>query len=141
MANDVQARSGLDYYVEFNGLALSIGVREFDPGIDTVTVDSTAGADGLETTHPIRMTSAPTLTLLIDKSAEGIAIKAALKAGTKGNLIWGEEGNATGKPKWGIYAEVKKANVPMSHDAEQVLDVEFINHSRNWLFDGRVATF
>lgn len=138
---DVQARSGHVSYIEFDGLEISIGSRDFDPGTDGIYVDSTAGSDELETQHKIRMTSNPTLKLLLDDSAEGLAIQAKLEEGNTGNLIWGRRGNTAGYAKWGISAEVKKASVVMAHGAEQVLDVEFVNKGREWLFDGRTDTF
>lgn len=134
-------RSANVLYIEFDGLAIDTDFREFDPGIDGVYVDSTAGADDLESMHPIRMTANPTGSFLIDDSAAGLAILVKLKEGATGNLIWGPRGNTAGYPKWGIEAEVKKAQATFSHDAEQVLEVEFVNKGRTWLYDGRSSTF
>lgn len=127
-------------YVEFDGLEISVDYREFDPGLDEVSVDATAGADELESSHKIRETVEPSMTVLIQDDATGQAIKAKLKHGNTGNLIWGSEGNGTGKEKWGIEARVV-VNRVLAHDAEQVLDITFKNIGRDWLFDGRTATF
>jgi len=135
------ARSANDLYIEFDGLAIDTDFREFDAGIDEILVDSTAGADEVESQHYIRDTVAPTGTFLIEDSAAGVLIQAKLEQGNTGNLIWGPEGNSTGDPKWGIEARVKKANIAFSHDAEQMLDVEFVNTGREWLYDGRTDTF
>jgi|SaaInl7_200m_RNA_FD_contig_21_1776474_length_1028_multi_20_in_0_out_0_3 hypothetical protein len=135
------ARSANVLYLEFDGLAIDTDFREFDPGIDEILVDSTAGADEVENQHRIRDTVAPTASILVEDSAAGLLIAAKLEHGTTGNLIWGPRGNTAGYPKWGIEARVKKANTAFSHEAEQVFDVEFVNVGREWLFDGRSDTF
>ena len=133
--------SGHLLYLEFGGLQIDTDFLEFDPGTAAVTIDSTAGNDGLQSEHTIREAVAPKLKVLLQSDAGGLAIKAALELGVTGNLIWGEEGNAAGKPKWGIEAKVKMSNIALAHESEQILDVEFMNVGRDWLFDGRTATF
>jgi hypothetical protein len=135
-----QTLDGTIAYVEFDGVEISVDFREFDPGLDEVSVDSTAGDDGLESSHKIRETVEPTMTVLIQDDATGQAIKAKLKHGQTGNLIWGPEGNSTGKEKWGIEARVV-VNRALAHDAEQILDITFKNIGRDWLFDGRTEAF
>ena len=137
------AKSTLDgtiAYVEFGGLEISVDFRSFNPNIDEVAVDATAGDDALESSHKIREVIEPTMTILIQDDATGQAIKAALKHGNTGNLVWGPEGNTTGKEKWGIEARVV-VNREVAHDAEQILDITFKNTGRDWLYDGRTATF
>lgn len=136
-----QAQKANDLYLEFDGLVIDTDFREFDPGYGSVNTDSTAGADGLQSSLRIRDTVNPTLTILLTDDASGQAIKAKLIQGAKGQFIWGHEGNDTGKPKWGIDAQIDIAGRPHSHDAEQTLDIEFINLGRDWLFDGRTDTF
>lgn len=133
------ARSGHVVYIEFGGVAIDTDFRSFDPGIDSVETDATAGADALESSHQIRETVAPTGQFLIETTET--ALLAKLEQGVTGNLIWGPEGNTTGMPKWGIEARIKKSNIAFSHDGEQVIDVEWVNTGRDWLFDGRTDTF
>jgi len=134
------AKDGTSLYLEFGGVVIDTDFRDFDPAITEVSVDSTAGADALTSTHKIRETCVPTLTLLVTGDATGEAIVEALEHGKTGNLIWGPDGNGTGERKYGIEARVV-ANLPLSHGAEQVLSVTFQNIARDWLFDGRSDTF
>lgn len=133
--------AGKELYLEFNSVDISLDVREFDPGLDGVYVDSTAGADEVESQFHIRDTLAPTASFLVQDDATGLATKAALEMGVQANLIWGPRGNSGGLEKWGITAEVKMANIAFAFDAEQVLDVEWVNVGRGWLYDGRTDTF
>lgn len=128
-------------YLEFNSVVIDTDYREFDPAIDEVQVDSTAGADPLESMHHIRDTVGPTGSFLVQNDTAGKAIVAALKMGATGNLIWGLLGNTAGLAKWGIEARVKTSNVAASYDSELILDVEWVNTGRDWLYDGRTATF
>lgn len=132
--------SGHKLYLEFDGLQIDGDFREFDPGIDEVSVDSTAGDDELESTHKIRENVEATLMILIQDDAGGQAIVAKLKHGATGNLIWGDNTNTAGKPKWGYEARCV-VNRSFAHDSEQVLDITFKNIGREWLFDGRTDTF
>lgn len=138
---DRQARSGHKYYVEFDGVDLSAFVRDFDPGTGGVYVDSTAGNQALETTHRIRGSVNPTATILVDDSASGLAVRAVLEESNTGNLIWGENGNTSGQRKGGISAICTKSNIVGSHEAEQVIDVEWGNVGLDWLYDPNSATF
>lgn len=139
--SDVQPRLGEEYYIEFDSQAMSLGVTAFDPGIGEVTADSTAAGDGVETQAYIRLTAAPTLTVNVDKSAAGILIEAALAMGNTGNLIWGEQGNTSGKPKWGLSCRVAKVLPVMDYNGIQMLEVEFAVIGRDLVYDGRTATF
>lgn len=136
-----QARSSHVLYLEFDGQSLVTAFRKFDPGVSEDVVDATSGADGLSSEHTIRATVAPTGEFLVLDDATGQAIRAKLKVGTTGNLIWGEEGNASGKPRGGITARVKKANIAFSFDGEQVIQVEWSNTSADWLYDPNSSTF
>ena len=131
---------GKSLYLEFDGLVIDTDYRDFDPGLSEVNTDSTAGADDLTSTHKIRDTCVPTLSVLLQGDAAGLAIRAKLAHGAEGNLIWGPRGNTAGLPKWGIEARVA-SNLPLSHGAEQVLDITFENTGRGWLFDGESDTF
>lgn len=136
-----QSRKGNALYLEFDGVEIGVDFRSFDAGFDAQTVDNTAGDDALVSEFVIREMIKPTAQILVQDDATGQTIAAKLKQGVTGNLVWGPEGNASGKPKWGIEAEVKKSNIPFAHDGEQVFDVEWINTGRVLLFDGRTDTF
>ena len=133
-------KDGKSLYLEFAGVVIDTDFRDFDPGISEQETDSTAGADGLVSSHKIRDMVDPTLSILLQDDASGDAIRAALEHGNTGNLIWGPDGNGTGERRWGIEARVV-ANLPLGHASEQVLDVTFKNIGRDWLYDGNSSTF
>ena len=133
--------TGETFYLEFAGVICTSDYREFDPGIDYDTAEGTAGGDPLRRHVHTKLKVEPTLRLITDDDATGQAIAAVLKEGTQGNLIWGSFGNAAGKRKAGILAEVKKANVADTYDEEKEWDVEFINIGSDWVFNPSTATF
>jgi len=134
------AKDGKSLYLEFAGVVIDTDYREFDPGLTEVNTDKTAGADALTSTHKLRDTVIPTLSILLKDSVASEAIATALAHGATGNLIWGPDGNTAGEPKWGIEARVV-SNVAQSFNAETMMDVTFENNGTDWLFDGRTDTF
>ncbi len=136
-----QLRSAKVLYLEFDSQTFQVAWRSFDPNITEVTVDGTSGTDALTSEHFIRTTCAPTASILVLDDAVGVLIRAKLLVGTTGNLIWGEEGNTGGQPKGGITARVKKANITFEHEGEQIIEVEWVNTSADWIFDPASSTF
>lgn len=133
--------SGDVLYLTFQGVSIHTDFRSFDPGIEYQTADATAGNDVAMSEILTKIKVAPKLKVVVDNDATGLAIRAALKLGQSGQLIWGEHGNATGLPKGGINATVKKSTVSGDPNKEQELDVEFMNTSGTLLFDPRTAVF
>lgn len=133
--------TGLGYYLEFDGVVIDNDYRSFDPGFEIETVEGTAGGDSVRLYVPTLIKVEPSGTFIVDNNANGIAIRAVLKEGNSGNLIWGPEGNAAGKPKWGITANISKSQVASTYDAELELEVTWYNEDGALLYDGRVATF
>jgi len=132
---------GSQFYVEYDGVAIIGDSRNFDPGFEIETVEGSAGGDAVRNYVPTLIKCEPSGTFIVDNNAAGIAIRAVLKEGNDGNLIWGPEGNATGKPKWGVAANISKAQVAMTYDAEQEMEVTWYVTSGALLYDGRSATF
>lgn len=133
--------TGLDYYLEYDGVAIKGDYRNFDPGFEFDTVEGTAGGDTVRNYVPTLIKVEPSGTFIVDNNAAGIAIRAVLKEGNDGNLVWGPEGNATGKPKWGVACNISKAQVSATYDAEQEIEVTWYVASGSLLYDGRSATF
>lgn len=133
--------TGLGYYLEFDGVVIDNDYRSFDPGFEIETVEATAGGSTARSYVPTLIKVEPSGTFIVDNNANGIAIRAVLKEGNSGNLIWGPEGNAAGKPKWGITANISKSQVAATYDAELELEVTWYNEADDLLFDGRSATF
>lgn len=129
------------FYLEFNSVALTSDYREFDDGMEEDTVDGSAGGDDVRVMVQTLIKVDPSLTIIVDDNAEGQAIRAVLKIGQTGNLIWGPEGNAPGKPKWGISARCTAAPTKRTYDKEAEIEVKFANLQGTFVFDGRTATF
>lgn len=138
----VNTLTGKAVYVEFDGLAITGDVLEFDPGFAEETGDATTQGDALMVYGPIGLEKCePKLKLMYRLGTSNQAIRDKLKQGNEGALIWGEQGNGTGAPKWGIDARVSKYNVPSNHKNLVEVTVEFVNRGSDWLFDGRTDTF
>lgn len=52
----------------------------------------------------------------INTGGQGTLYAAAFAPSTYGTLLWGPQGTATGKPKWGIAAYVKDFKNPLNFD-------------------------
>jgi hypothetical protein len=135
-------KTGLGFYVEYDGVSIWSDSRNFKPNLEYETVEGSAGGDTLRNYVPTLLKCDPELTLIVDDNAAGQAIRAVLKEGNDGNLIWGFEGNVVGKPKWGITANISKAQVDdVTYDGELEIKVKFYSTAGTLLFDGRTATF
>ena len=133
--------TGVDVYIEFNGVALKSDYRTFEDGLELETVDGSAGGDTVRVEVSTLFKCQPKLKIIVDNDATGLAIQAVLKEGATGNLIWGRHGNTAGLPKWGIAAAVKKVTESKTYDKEAEMEVEFYNTSGSFVYDGRTATF
>lgn len=135
-------KTGADYYIAFKGVDITPRYRRFDPGLREETADVTAGGDQVRLYAPTLRVVNPRLTGIYDSgTAIGTAILAALTEGGEGTLLWGPEGTATGRPKWGILARVTRFNIPAEYDGETEIEVEWANRAGAFLFDGRTATW
>ena len=133
--------TGHDFYGEFDGVPFKGDYRTFDPGLELETVDGSSGGSTVRREVSTLFKAMPKLKIVVDNDAYGQALAAVLKMGHSGNLIWGEQGNTAGMPKWGIPVFVKKANISRTHDKELEMDVEFAVNADDFLYDGRTATF
>lgn len=135
-------KTGADYVIQFRGVDITPRYRSFDPGLREETADITAGGDQVRLYAPTLRTVAPRLSGIYDGgTVTGTAILGALKEGNEGTLLWGPEGTAAGKPKWGIVGRVTRFNVPADYDGETEVEVEWSNLQGTFLFDGRTAVW
>lgn len=133
------SRSGHALYLEWDGVDISEQFLAFDPAMEKVTVDSTAGQDTVESVHVIRNKCAPTGQVEVDTSDTTMLAK--MKVGETGTLIWGPAGNGAGNERWGIDAVLVKCNIAFAHGDRQIFDCAWMNTARTLLYDGTSSTF
>lgn len=130
---------GKDYYLEFNGVVITGPNRSFTPGESDETAEGSASRSTLRN-YVVTLTKVEPKGKFIVNSAD-TTILAALKKGQSGTLIWGPDGNAAGKTKYGIEARITKSERTKEYDKEQELEVEWVNTADGWTFDPASATF
>ncbi len=116
--------------------------KKFDPGMSGMYQENTAGGNDLVTSQRIRGKVDPKGTFGYYKASTGEAIAAEfLNEGTIGTLEWGIEGNATGKPRASIKAQINKSNTPVELDGLVEVEIEFVNIGTEWIFDPATARY
>lgn len=134
--------SGKRTYVEFDGVALMVSGREFSLSKMQNTANATAGADEYENTVlTTKKLSATLKMVMLNKADGGAAIADKIKLGHMGNLLWGLEGNAAGKPKGGFLAHLVKADVSAPYDNVITIDAAWEMADDDILFDESVAVW
>lgn len=129
--------SGKALYVSFAGTVLSTEQRSFDVNLAQETADATAGADEYRNfVNTVKTIEASLEIVMKEHSTGGSAIKAALAAGAEGTLLWGPEGTAAGKPKYGFYARISEASETIPFDDVWTKSITFQNAGTALLFDG-----
>ena len=129
--------SGKNLYVSFGGVVLSGEQRSFDVTLSQESADATAGADDYRNfVSTVKTIEASMEIVMKEHSVGGSAIKAALAAGAEGTLLWGPEGTATGKPKYGFYARVSEASETIPFDDVWVKNITFEHAGTALLFGG-----
>ena len=132
---------GSDFYLEFVSVPILGDYRKFETGLELETVDGSAGGDTVRVEVATLFKIRPKLTIIVDNDAYGLAIRAVMKEGQAGNLVWGPYGNTAGLPKWGITCAVAKAPPDTTFDKEREMEIEFFNTVGTFLYDGRTITF
>ena len=93
--------NGNNAYLSFNGVNVSgYWTDEISHEISVATEDITAGAGATHVMKAAKLTDASMSFVVVYDSSTFSAYRAALVPGTVGVVIWGPEGNATGKPKF-----------------------------------------
>lgn len=125
--------SGKDLYIEFAGVEIDGDQRSFTVNRSSDTIETTAGADE-DKTYIARLKDATgSFDILEQTTTGGTAIYAALVEGSRGTLVFGPEGTATGKPKYECVAIITAADVSYPYN-----DVAMRNYS--WQRDGAWIT-
>lgn len=129
--------TGKNLYVEFDGIDLSGNQRTFSVNEEQQTVDATAGSDKYQVFIPTVATIGADIEIIVSNEAAGNNIKNKLKPGTIGNLVWGAEGNTTGKPKSGFEAMISSVPKTINYNDVYVVRASFVNQGEDLLFDER----
>jgi hypothetical protein len=111
----------------------------FSPGNEMDSVEVSGGGDAVRVYEETLMTIEPSLTVRL--RSDNADLRDALKQGQLGVLEWGMEGNAAGRPHWGITCKVFKSTIDAEYDGELDLEVEFKPTSGTLVYDGRTAVF
>jgi hypothetical protein len=138
MAGD---KTGSDFYLEFDGVDITADVREFDPGIEDDTTESSTRGSTLRTHLPTKTKVEPTASLALKST--NTTVLAKLKRGVSGSLVWGPQGNSAGDPKAGITAKVIKGypDQAITYDELTMIEVSWINTGDTWVHDPTTAVF
>lgn len=135
-------QSGKDTFVSFGGTDISTVLRDFNVSRVQNEAESTAGADEFENTVATTKAITATATFVMLKDADGgSTIRAALEEGTEASLLWGWEGNSTGKKKGGITARVSKFDIKSNYKNVIMADVAWSNVGTALLFDDTTDTW
>lgn len=133
--------SGAALYIQFGSTVLSATQRTLDVTEQQETADATAGADTYRNfVSTVKMIEASAELLMQDGTA-GSALYAALIPGSQGTLIWGQEGNATGKPKKGFYATLVDTSVSYPFDDVIAMKAKFQMAGTALAFNGYTDKF
>lgn len=115
--------TGKNLVVTFGGTALAGAFRSFSTTEEAGLVDASAGNDQARTY--LKTLEDGTATLEVLAQDDSTAVWAAVKPGTSGSLVWGEEGSGTGQPRHTVNAIVSSRKKDMPYDDIVVLTAEF----------------
>lgn len=103
-------------WIDATGTATISGDQtSFDTGLEMETVDASAGADNWRVFLATMQNGSFKMESYF-KGTNGTAVQARIEQGDTGTLLWGPEGTAAGKPKWGIPALVTKSDYTFPFD-------------------------
>src|SRR3990167_3380247 len=115
---------GKNLYVTYGGTVISGDQRTLSWDYSTDSADTTAGADVDKSS--ITTTKGVTISMtILDNSTAGSTVRRALAVGGTGQLIWGPEGTASGKPKYGCGVNLMSLSTDYPYDGEVEFEVEF----------------
>lgn len=130
---------GKNGYVSFQGTAVSADYRNFDVDLTLDTVEKTAGSEGSKSYIGTLKDGTAKLTYAY-VGTSGSSYTQLLRVGQQGELLWGAEGNSTGKPKGGVNAIVVSHSKPMTYNDLITRTVTF-QFTGDLLFDDEVDTW
>lgn len=138
-------KTGKGFYVAWitsgGTTVISGDYRSFEDGLEQESVDMSAGSDNLRVYAKTLQALKPSGEFVYADGVAGSAVWSKLQPGVEGTLIWGWEGNATGKPKYGIAGFVEKSSTSGKYDGEITISVDWANTGGDWVFNGATSSF
>jgi hypothetical protein len=126
------------FYVEFNGVEIETG-KSFEVAWEQKEADSTTFGDVYENTVKTKKAIGAKATVMMQVAPD--AIQSELEPGDEAALIWGREGNGTGKPKGGFTGRVKKVTKKFEVGGVATFDVEWSNAGSDILYNENSDVF
>lgn len=124
--------TGDSFYFSFKGQVLSGDFTNFDPGESIDTVDITAGNERARSHISTISDLEFSLDVFVKTITAGTAIPRQLYVGNEGTAIWGNEGTATGKPKYSCIATIINISKPIQFDGAQARSITF-KRNGDWI--------
>lgn len=122
-------------YVQFDSRPLTVAGKSFEVTHEGKSTDASTFADDYEVTVATMKSLKVSMKVIGRTDDEGFtAFETALQPHTEGDLIWGREGNSTGKPKRGARMRVSKFSESYSVGNMAEFDVEFEMAAGSLLF-------
>jgi hypothetical protein len=104
---------GKNGYISFKGTAIHADYRSFEVETSIDTVEKSAGSEGSKSYIATLKDGTAKLTYAYTGTS-GNSYTGLMGLGEKGTLLWGPEGNGTGKPKGGVEAIVVAHSKPLT---------------------------
>lgn len=134
--------TGKQLYLEYGGVNISGTQRTFSYTHEQEQADLTAGQDEYRNFgNTVKMIEAEAEVLVREHADGGSALFAGLALGGQGTLIWGPEGTATGKPKFGFLANLVDTSAELPFDDAYVLTLKFAMAGTALAFNGVTSLF
>lgn len=113
--------------------------KSFEWDWEADTEDMAAGSDDYHYAYGTLLNIKAKLEIM-ETGSSGTSVAARLEPLDEGTLIWGPQGSATGKPKWGAALLVKKNSPKYPFDKAVVRSIDF-EAKGGLVFNGNSATF
>ena len=119
-------------YISYRGVVVDVDFRSMSVTESVDTVDSSAGVSRARTHIQTLNNAEFTIEYLEQLTTAGSAIRAALRLGADGTLIYAPEGTAVGKPRYSCIATV--TGVDRSYPYDEIVSVSAnLLRNGNWI--------
>lgn len=129
--------TGKNLYIEFKGVEIYTDFRSITTEMSTDKSESSAGADNEKQYLTTLGDATISMDYVLENSAAGTAIDGVLYHKSLGTLTWGNEGTATGQPKYSCVAFVESVSDPVTYNEVVVSSVSF-QKTGDWIANFRL---